>query len=174
MVRDNPGGARSADVGARPAPRSSAFSRALLNAFVKGAPTPLMRTIRQRVKAAPIEEFVIVGRRSGRERHMLLSLFEVDGAWYAGHPNGTSQWIRNLEAAGGCVVIRRDGVATTVAAAEVVDSDELERVIAKASAQPAPAGFIYRATARHIRAVGRYFRLEPVSTKADPVAGGTR
>lgn len=142
--------------------RESRAWRAILTFFLKGAPTPMMQAVRKRVPEAPIEEFVIVGRRTGRERRMLLSLFELDGAWYAGHPNGTSQWIRNLEAAGGCTVVRRDGIAVPVRAVEVTDPVEREAVIRRTGAQPPPAGLVYRGAQRHIRAVGRYFRLEPV------------
>jgi hypothetical protein len=99
---------------------------------------------------------------------MLLSLFEVDGRWYAGHPNGTSQWVRNLESAGECTVIRRDGVPIKVAAVEVQDPAEREAVILATGRQPAPAGRIYRGAAGHIRAVGRFFRLEPMSERTAP------
>lgn len=143
--------------------RESAVWRAILNAFLHGAPTPFMRFVRRRVPAAPFEEFVFVGRRTGRERRLLIGLFEVDGRWYAGHPNGTSQWVRNLVAAGGCTVIRRDGIPVRVEASEVVDPIERAAVIRKTGMQPAPAGPIYRGAIRHINAVGRYFRLEPIA-----------
>jgi len=150
--------------------RESAVSRAILTFFLKGAPTSLMRLVRRRVPDAPIEEFVIRGRRTGRERRMLLGLFEVDGAWYAGHPNGTAQWIRNLEAAGSCTVIRRDGVPVAVRAVEVAPGPERDAVIRATASQPAPAGAVYRAAQRHIRAVGRYFRLEPIDDPAPSVS----
>jgi hypothetical protein len=144
--------------------RESAVWRAVLHGFLRSAPEGVMRTIRRKVPDAPIEEFVIRGRHTGRERRMLLGLFEVDGVWYAGSPNGTAQWIRNLEAAGGCTVIRRDGIPVQVSAVEVADADERDAVIRRTGTQPAPAGLIYRGAQRHIRAVGRYFRLEPVET----------
>jgi hypothetical protein len=153
------------------ATRESALWRAVLSAFLRSAPKSVMHAVRRRVPDAPLEEFVIVGRRTGLERRMLLGLFEVDGRWYAGHPNGTSQWIRNLEAAGGCVVIRRDGIQVPVVATEVTDPAEREAVIRKTGTQPAPAGQIYRAAQPHIRAVGRYFRLEPVAAPVAPSAG---
>lgn len=140
----------------------SQWWRLVLHAFLNGAPTSLMREVRRRVPGTPIEEFVIVGRRTGRERRLLLGLFEIDGRWYAGHPNGTSQWIRNLEAAGGCTVVRRDGIPVPVRAIEVTDPVERESVLRATGTQPAPAGPIYRRAQRHIRAVGRYFRLEPL------------
>jgi hypothetical protein len=148
--------------------RESRVWRAVLTFFLKAAPAPMMRAVRRHVPDSPIEEFVIVGRRSGRERRMLLGLFDIDGVWYAGHPNGTSQWIRNLEAAGGCTVIRRDGIPVAVRAVEVTDPAEREAVIRKTGTQPAPAGNVYRGGQRHIRAVGRYFRLERIDGSATP------
>ena len=141
--------------------RESRVWRAVLNGFLKGAPTPVMRFIRRKNPAVMFEEFIILGRRTGQQRHLLLGLFEVDGTWYVGHPNGTSQWVRNLVAAGGCTVIRRDGIPVRVTATEVVDPDEREAVIRQTGTQPAPAGPIYRGAAGHVRAAGRYFRLVP-------------
>jgi hypothetical protein len=138
------------------------LSRALLWFFVTKAPTPLMRYVRRTQPTTPFEEFVFVGRRSGRERRLLLALHVVDGAWYVGHPNGTSNWIRNLEGAGGCTVVRRDGVPIKVAAAELARGPERDAVIAAAGRVPAPAGFIFRRARGHIDAVGRYFRLTPI------------
>jgi hypothetical protein len=143
--------------------RGSRFWRLILAGFLRGAPSALMRQVRRRMPAAPIEEFVIVGRRTGRERRMLLGLFEIDGHWYVGHPNGTANWISNLEAAGGCIVIRRDGIPVKVLATELPRGAERDAVIAATGRQPAPAGLVYRSARRHVDAVGRYFRLTPVS-----------
>ncbi len=143
--------------------RASAFWRIFLTGFLRGAPTPVMRQVRRRVPAAPIEEVVIVGRRSGLERRLLLSLYDVDGRWYVGHPNGTSSWVRNLEAAGECVVIRRDGVPVRLAAVELDRGAERDAVLDASGRQPAPAGFVYRRARRHVDATGRYFRLTPIA-----------
>jgi hypothetical protein len=150
------------EVSGSDAGRASAVWAAVLTLFLRGAPTPMMRLVRRRVQAAPIDEFVIRGRRTGRERRMLLGLFDVGGTWYAGHPNGTSQWVRNLEAAGGCTVIRRDGIPVAVRAVELEPGPERDAVLRATGKQPAPAGPIYRAAGSHVRAVGRYFRLTPV------------
>lgn len=146
----------------------SAFWHAVLALFLRSAPRRFMLVIRNRVPNAPLDEFIIRGRRSGRERRMLLGLFDVNGTWYAGHPNGTSQWVRNLEAAGGCTVIRRDGLPVAVRAVELEPGSERDAVLLAATRQPAPAGAIYRGAQRHIRAVGRYFRLTPVAEAPKP------
>jgi hypothetical protein len=104
---------------------------------------------------------VIVGRRSGEERQLLLGLYDVGGTWYVGHPNGTSQWVRNRVAAGGCTVTRRDGRPVRVSAVEVLDPEERERVVLATGLQPVPAGPIYRGARSHVRAAGRFFRLTP-------------
>jgi len=150
-----------------PGSGESGLWRMVLDGFLKGAPVRLMRFVRRTVAAAPIEEFLIVGRRTGRQRRLLLGLFEVDGVWYAGHPNGTSAWVRNLEAAGECTVIRRNGVPIRVAAVEVPRGSERDAVILAAGRQPAPAGPIYRGGRRHIVRVGRYFRLTPIEGPSD-------
>lgn len=147
--------------------RESAFWRAALGVLFRSAPMPVMRAVRKHVRASPVEEFLIVGRRTGRERRMLLGLFDIDGTWYAGNPNGTAQWIRNLEAAGGCTVIRRDGIPIQVRATEVTDAALREAVIRKTGTQPLPAGLVYRRARRHIRAVGRYYRLERVASASE-------
>lgn len=144
----------------RPA-RESRVWRALLWFFVDKAPTPLMRVLRRAQPGSPFEEFVFVGRRTGKERRLLLALYEIDGAWYVGHPNGTSHWIRNMQAAGGCTVVRRDGSAVRIAASEVEDPALRERILAATGTAPAPAGLIFRAARSHIRAVGRYFLMNP-------------
>jgi len=144
----------------------SAFWRGVLDFYLKRAPTPIMRLIRQRVPEVVFEEFVIVGRRTGTLHHLLLGLYDVNGTWYVGHPNGTTQWVLNLEAVGECTVTRRHGIPVRVRAAEVPDGEERDAVIRQTWTQPAPSGQIYRGAASHIRAVGRFFRLEPISAES--------
>lgn len=132
-----------------------------LRVFFKTTPTPVMRLLRRTRPSVPIEELIVVGRRSGRERRLLVVLYDVDGRWYIGHPNGSSQWVRNLAAAGSGVVVQRGDRRTTVNAIELSDGAERDAVIQATSYQPFPAGLVYRAARRHILAAGRYFRLEP-------------
>ena len=88
-------------------PSGSRAWRVFLRVLFRTTPTRAMRLMRRRVSSIPIEEVIVVGRRTGQERRLLLTLLEVDGKWYVGHPNGTSQWVRNLAAAGSCIVVRR-------------------------------------------------------------------
>ena len=63
-------------------------------------PTPAVRAMRKAVQIGPIEELVIVGRKSGHDRRVLIVLAQVGSFWYVGHPNGHSaNWVLNLIAA---------------------------------------------------------------------------
>lgn len=146
-----------------PPARQSRFWRIVLTMMLRGAPTPVMRRVRARDPRVPIEEFIIVGRRTGTERHYLLNHLQVDGGRYVGHPNGSSQWVRNLVAAGGCTMIDRTGAIERLTATEVPDGPERDAVIASTGHMPLPAGLVYGAASRHIRASGRFFRVEPSS-----------
>jgi hypothetical protein len=143
-----------------PAARESRFWRIVLTVMLRTAPTGIMRRIRARDPKVPIEEFVIVGRRTGTERHYLLNHLRVDGGRYMGHPNGSSQWVRNLVEAGGCTMIDRNGVTERVRVTELPQGPERDAVIASTAHMPPPAGMVYGAASRHIRAVGRFFRVE--------------
>ena len=45
-------------------------------------------------------ELRVVGRRSGQVRTTVVNLLEVDGQRYLVAPRGTTEWVRNLRAAG--------------------------------------------------------------------------
>jgi hypothetical protein len=136
-------------------------------AFFHSTPAPFMRFISRRM-SLPIREVVIVGRRSGRPRRVLLSVYDVDGISYIGHPNGASaQWVRNLVAGGVAEVIAFDGTATTVAATVLGPGTERDAVLRATTQQPFPAGKFYGAARDHVKAAGVYFRLEPQMPTAD-------
>ena len=146
-----------------PPTRESRFWRVVLTVMLRTAPTPVMRRVRARDPKVPIEEFVIVGRRTGIERHYLLNHLRVDGGRYVGHPNGSAQWVQNLVAAGGLTMIDRAGTIERLTATEVPHGPERDAVIASTAHMPPPAGMVYGAASRHIRAVGRFFRVEASS-----------
>lgn len=102
------------------------------------------------------------GRRTGRQRAVLLGLLEVGGRWYVGHPNGEAGWTRNLAAALEATVAWPSGVTHRVRAERLNDGDERDAVIlATAHQQPFPGNLVYRAARRHILVRGVYFRLVP-------------
>jgi len=105
----------------------------------------------------------VPGRRTGRQRAVLVGLIEVGGGWYVGHPNGDAGWTQNLAASGDAAVAWPSGVNHRVRAERLADGDERDAVIlATAHQQPFPGNLVYRAARRHILARGVYFRLEPM------------
>lgn len=148
--------------------RGSRFWRFWLRVMYRGLRLidPLIRSWRANEMAGldGVIEVSISGRRSGRSRTALVTLLSVGETWYIGHPNGETAWTRNAEAAG---VVRIDPPSALGSAFNVVrlpKGPERDAVIAATRAQqPFPANLIYRAAARHISAVGVYFRLVPAN-----------
>lgn len=102
------------------------------------------------------------GRRTGRDRSVLVGLIQIDRRWYVGHPNGEVGWTANLRSAGGARVAPAPGAPVDVHAEPLADGPERDAVIrAAGEQQPFPANLLYRAARRHILSEGRYFRLEP-------------
>jgi hypothetical protein len=102
------------------------------------------------------------GLRTGRQRSVLVGLLRVEGKWYVGHPNGSAAWTRNLEAAGEAELRLWGGQPIQVRARRLDQGPERDAVIhATAHQQPFPGNLLYRASQRHILAVGTYFRLTP-------------
>jgi hypothetical protein len=105
----------------------------------------------------------VPGRATGRTRRTLLTLLHVEGAWYVGHPNGSAAWTVNAEAAGWIDVDPPGAAGPRFAVRRLPGGSERDAVIrATWTQQPFPANLLYRAAARHVTAVGVYFRLEPV------------
>jgi hypothetical protein len=135
-------------------------------------PTPAVRAMRKAVQIGPIEELVIVGRKSGHNRRVLIVLAQVGSFWYVGHPNGLSaNWVLNLIAAGRAKVITRAG-ATTVQAVLLGPGEERNIAIREHTSQQKalPTRLLYRAARTHVTAVGAFFRLEPETAAAAVVS----
>lgn len=152
-------------------PRPSRFWAAFFPAFYRliRVGEPLLRRWLRRYPLGDTVELTVVGRRSGRPRRVLLGLLTAGGAWYVGHPAGASDWTRNLDAAATATVRRPGHEAVTVRAILLADGPERERAIRATFRQhPFPGNVIYRLARDHVRAVGRFYRLEPLR---EPVAG---
>jgi deazaflavin-dependent oxidoreductase (nitroreductase family) len=131
-------------------------------------PTRAVRAMRKAVQIGPIEELVIVGRKSGHDRRVLIVLAQVGRLWYVGHPNGDSaDWVLNLIAAGRATVNTRAG-ATTVRAVLLLPGEERNIAIREHTRQQKalPTRLLYRAARAYVTSAGAFFRLEPETAEA--------
>ena len=110
-----------------------------------------------------VVELRVAGRRSGVYRRTLLTLLVDGDHWFLGHPNGDVNWTRNLEAAGTADVAFRRTAPITVRARRLDPGEERDRAIGATGQHPFPGNIVYRLARRHIRAVGTFFAIEPVT-----------
>src|SRR5262245_50993494 len=69
------------------------FTRNIFNRMVRWL-------TRHGVSLAGSRELLVLGRRSGQVRTTVVNLLDVDGHRYLVAPRGTTDWVRNLRAAG--------------------------------------------------------------------------
>jgi hypothetical protein len=113
----------------------------------------------------------VIGRRSGRDRSVLVGLLRVGGGLYVGHPNGEVDWTANLRSSLRARVAPAPDQQMEVTASPLTDGPERTAVIlATARQQPFPGNLLYRAGRRHILAAGRYFRLEAEAGTSPPTS----
>jgi hypothetical protein len=135
---------------------------------------PLVRAWLGRPGLADTVDLVIVGRRSGRPRPVLVGLLELDGRWYVGHPNGPVHWTRNLEAAGRATLLRPGMAPVEVSAEPLSQGSERSAAIGATFVQhPFPGNLTYRLAGRHVEAVGAFYRLEPLDPPPAPDASSS-
>jgi len=128
-------------------------------------PRRLMLALRDQNASSPLREVLLVGRRTGKQQNVVLSIFEIGGRWYVGHPNGQrAQWVRNMHAARSATVVGRDGRPIQVVCIPLPEGAERDSAIAATRRQPFPANLLYRAARRHVTAAGDYFRLQPLGS----------
>jgi len=146
-----------------PAPRASSFWRRYLPIQYRliRLLDPFARTWWQAWGLGNVVELRVAGRRTGRQRRVLLGLLRADGHWFLGHPNGDVAWTRNLEAAGEADLSLR-WPASIAVRAERLDAGALrDRAIASTGQHVFPGNLVYRLARAHIRAVGTYFEVVP-------------
>ena len=128
---------------------------------------PFVRPLAERGGLGNVVKLIVVGRRTGRRRVVLLGLVRVDDGWYLGHPNGPVDWTRNLDAAGGATLILAFQPPIEIRPELLPLGEERRRVIAATWHQHVfPGNLLYWLARRHIFAVGRYYRIEPLSPPA--------
>jgi len=110
-----------------------------------------------------VVELRVAGRRTGTYRRVLLTLLLDGDGWFLGHPNGDVSWTRNLEAAEEADLVFRGQLPLHVRARRLPEGEERDRAILATGQHPFPANIVYRLARRHIRAVGTFFAVEPVT-----------
>ena len=121
---------------------------------------PLVRPIAERWDIGNIVGLEVPGRRSGQSRRVLLGLLRVDGGWYLGHPNGASNWTRNLDAAGGGALRFAGGDPIPMSVELLEPGDERRHVIEATWHQHVfPGPILYWLARRHVMVAGRYYRV---------------
>jgi deazaflavin-dependent oxidoreductase (nitroreductase family) len=94
------------------------FTAHILNPVVKGLH-------RLGIDVAGSQTLAVRGRKSGEIRTNPVNPFELDGRTYLLAPRGTTQWVRNLRAAGGEGALRSGGRTRQFHAEEVPDAEKL-------------------------------------------------
>jgi len=113
-----------------------------------------------------VTELRVRGRRTGRQRRVLLGLLRDGDRWFLGHPNGNVAWTRNLEAAGGGQLAFHDGRVLEIRATLLPAGGLRDRAISSTGQHVFPGNLVYRLARPHIRAVGTYFVIEPADEAA--------
>ncbi len=125
-----------------------------------GAVGPLTERAWRHFGIGNVVRVVLVGRRSGQERPILLGLLRVGGHRYLGHPDRACAWTHNLEAAGGGELEARDGRRERFAATLLEPGPERDAVIRATFHQhPFPGGPLYWLFRGNLREHGRFYRL---------------
>jgi hypothetical protein len=133
---------------------------------------PLVRVIWRAFGLGNVVELRVAGRRTGRERRILLGLLRAGDRWFVGHPNGDVAWTRNLEAAGAAELVFRPPTAIPIRASRLRDGELRDRAISSTGQHVFPGNLVYRLARRHILAAGTYFLIE-IDDPPGRVAPGT-
>ncbi len=109
-------------------------------------------------------EMTVTGRRSGEPRTVLIGLLRVDDRRYVGHPSQGCAWTANLEAAGVATITPPRTAGTRVRAVALAHGPERDAAIRATFRQhPFPGNVVYWLARAHVRAAGRFYRLEPAA-----------
>ena len=122
---------------------------------------PFWRRLTERRGLGNTVELLVVGRRTGRKRRVMVGLVAVGERRYLGHANASAAWLHNLVDGGeGRLVV--DGAAPIqVNASRIEPGPEQDAVVRAASRQhPFPVDLAYRLARASIRVDGIFVRLE--------------
>ncbi|MHB8459199.1 MAG: hypothetical protein ACYDAK_05090 [Candidatus Limnocylindrales bacterium] len=168
-MRGGPAGA----IANLPEPRASGAWRGYLRLQYRliALLDPLVRTWWRGYGLGNVVELRVLGRRTGRERNVLLGLLRDGDRWFLGHPNGDVPWTRNLEAAGGATLTLSWPASIRVRARRLEAGELRDRAIAATGQHVFPGNVVYRLARAHIRAVGVYFIIDAEASEAAEAAG---
>jgi len=77
------------------------------------------------LRPAGAQTLAVPGRKSGEMRTTPVNPFEIDGHTYLLSPRGTTEWVRNLRAAGGQGELRAGSTVRRFRSTELPDSEKL-------------------------------------------------
>jgi hypothetical protein len=127
----------------------------------------LLRPLVKRLGYANLVLMRVPGRRSGKERQVLLGELRVGERRYLGHPNGDTDWTLNVRAADHITLERANRPRARFRPVVLGPGPERDAVLSATYQQhPFPGNAFYRLAAGHVRAYGVYFRLEPISEES--------
>ena len=121
---------------------------------------PLIRIVWRGFGLGNVVELRVPGRRTGRQRRVLLGLLRDGSHLFLGHPNGHVEWTRNLAAAGAGELVFRPPTAVPIRARELAPGDLRDRAILATGQHVFPRNLVYRLARRHILAAGAFFEIE--------------
>lgn len=127
-----------------------------------GVLDPLIRAVWSRWGLGNVVELRVAGRHSGRPRSLMLGLLRNGDDLYLGHPNGEASWTRDLDAAPAAQLVLHGLPPLDFRARLLPAGPERSAVIGRTGQHPFPGNLVYRLARRHVLAVGRYYRVEPI------------
>ena len=131
---------------------------------------PFWRRLTERRGLGNTVELLVVGRRTGRERRVMVGLLAVGERRYLGHANASAAWLHNLVDAGQGRLIVDGATPILVHAVRIGPGPEQDAVVLAASRQhPFPVDLAYRVARASIRADGIFLRLATADGRPVPL-----
>ena len=123
---------------------------------------PMIRSVWLNFGIGNVVELRVAKRNGQGSQSRLVGVLRAGGDLYLGHPSGHVGWTRDLEAAGGGVLVWPNGDDLHFRVTPLSSSDsQRERAIRATGQHPFPGNLIYRLGRGHVRREGVYFRLDP-------------
>ncbi len=136
---------------------------------------PFWRRLTERRGLGNTVELLVIGRRTGRERRVMVGLLAVGERRYLGHANASVAWLHNLVEAGEGRLIVDGAPPIRVRAARIEPGAEQDAVVLAASRQhPFPVDLAYRLARASIRVDGAFIRLDTADGSPLPLPSRAR